>query len=109
MEYFATNAKDKMVKQLAGLYPIPMEPWGESSQDVAMIEALMQIQGKTLLTFVPESSNAHKTINLQPVGKSFSGMTRASENAPIIDIPVRKGGATLTEQERIAFDSQAYK
>jgi hypothetical protein len=36
-------------------------------------------------------------------------MTRAGENAPIIDIPVRKGGATLTEQERIAFDSQAYK
>ena len=109
MEYFAKNAKDNMVKQLAGLYPIPMEPWGEASQDVAMIEALMQIQGKTLLTYVSESSNAHKTINLQPVGKSFSGMTRAGENAPIIDIPVRKGGATLTEQERIAFDSQAYK
>jgi hypothetical protein len=109
MEYFATNAKDDLVKQLANLYPIPMEPWGEASQDVAMIEALMQIQGKTLLTFTSSSANTHKTINLQPVGKSFNGMTRAGENAPIIDIPVRKGGATLTEEERIAFDSQAYK
>ena len=108
MEYYAVNAKDDVVKQLAGLYPIPMEPWGESSQDVAMIEALMQIQGKTLLTFVSESANAHKTINLQSAHK-LNGMTRAGGDAPLIEKPIRKGGATLTEQERIAFDSQAYK
>ena len=108
MEYYAVNAKDDVVKQLAGLYPIPMEPWGESSQDVAMIEALMQIQGKTLLTFTSESANAHKKINLQPAHK-LNGMTRAGEGAPLIEKPIRKGGATLTEQERIAFDSQAYK
>lgn len=108
MEYYAVNAKDNLVKQLAGLYPIPMEPWGESSQDVAMIEALMQIQGKTLLTFTSESAYAHKKINLQPAHK-LNGMTRAGEGAPILEKPIRKGGATLTEQERIAFDSQAYK
>lgn len=108
MEYYAVNAKDNLVKQLAGLYPIPMEPWGEASQDVAMIEALMQIQGKTLLTFVSESSNAHKTINLQSAHK-LGNVTRAAGNAPLIEKPIRKGGATLTEQERIAFDSQAYK
>ena len=108
MEYYAVNAKDDVVKQLAGFYPIPMEPWGESSQDVALIEALMQIQGKTLLTFVSESANAHKTINLQPAHK-LGNMTRAGK----IELPTLerkfKGGATLTEQERIAFDSQAYK
>ncbi|MBQ3196748.1 MAG: hypothetical protein IJB63_01340 [Alistipes sp.] len=107
MEYFAANAKDDVVKTLAGLFPIPMEPWGESSQDVALIEALMQIQGKTLLTFT-SSANAHKTINLQPAHK-VGGMTRAGK----IELPTLerkfKGGATLTEQERIAFDSQAYK
>lgn len=107
MEYFAANAKDDVVKTLAGFYPIPMEPWGESSQDVALIEALMQIQGKTLLTFT-SSANAHKTINLQPAHK-VGGMTRAGK----IELPTLerkfKGGATLTEQERIAFDSQAYK
>ena len=108
MEYYAVNAKDDVVKQLAGFYPIPMEPWGETSQDVAMIEALMQIQGKTLLTFTSESANAHKTINLQPAHK-LGNMTRAGGNAPLIEKPIRKGGATLTEQERIAFDSQAYK
>lgn len=108
MEYYAVNAKDDVVKQLAGFYPIPMEPWGETSQDVAMIEALMQIQGKTLLTFVSESSNAHKTINLQSAHK-LGNMTRAAGDAPLIEKPIRKGGATLTEQERIAFDSQAYK
>ena len=85
-----------------------MEPWGEASQDVALIEALMQIQGKTLLTFVSESANAHKTINLQPAHK-LGNMTRAGK----IELPTLerkfKGGATLTEQERIAFDSQAYK
>lgn len=108
MEYYAVNAKDDVVKQLAGFYPIPMEPWGETSQDVAMIEALMQIQGKTLLTFVSESSNAHKTINLQSAHK-LGNVTRAAGNAPLIEKPIRKGGATLTEQERIAFDSQAYK
>lgn len=108
MEYYAVNAKDNLVKQLAGFYPIPMEPWGETSQDVAMIEALMQIQGKTLLTFTSESANAHKTINLQPAHK-LGNMTRAGGNAPLIEKPIRKGGATLTEQERIAFDSQAYK
>ena len=108
MEYFAANAKDDVVKTLAGFYPIPMEPWGEASQDVALIEALMQIQGKTLLTFVSESANAHKTINLQSAHK-VGGMTRAGK----IELPMLerkfKGGATLTEQERIAFDSQAYK
>ena len=108
MEYFAANAKDDVVKTLAGFYPMPMEPWGEASQDVALIEALMQIQGKTLLTFVSESANAHKTINLQPAHK-VGGMTRAGK----IELPTLerkfKGGATLTEQERIAFDSQAYK
>lgn len=108
MEYFAANAKDDVVKALADLFPIPMEPWGESSQDVALIEALMQIQGKTLLTFVSESANAHKTINLQPA-HNVGGMTRAGK----IELPMLerkfKGGATLTEQERIAFDSQAYK
>ena len=108
MEYFAANAKDDVVKTLAGFYPIPMEPWGEASQDVALIEALMQIQGKTLLTFVSESANAHKTINLQPAHK-VGNMTRAGK----IELPTLerkfKGGATLTEQERIAFDSQAYK
>ena len=108
MEYFAANAKDDVVKALADLFPIPMEPWGESSQDVALIEALMQIQGKTLLTFVSESANAHKTINLQPAHK-LGNMTRAGK----IELPTLerkfKGGATLTEQERIAFDSQAYK
>lgn len=108
MEYFAANAKDDVVKALADLFPIPMEPWGESSQDVALIEALMQIQGKTLLTFTSESANAHKTINLQPAHK-VGGMTRAGK----IELPTLerkfKGGATLTEQERIAFDSQAYK
>ncbi len=108
MEYFAANAKDDVVKTLAGFYPMPMEPWGEASQDVALIEALMQIQGKTLLTFVSESANAHKTINLQPAHK-LGNMTRAGK----IELPTLerkfKGGATLTEQERIAFDSQAYK
>ena len=108
MEYFAANAKDDVVKTLADFFPIPMEPWGESSQDVALIEALMQIQGKTLLTFTSESANAHKTINLQPAHK-VGGMTRAGK----IELPTLerkfKGGATLTEQERIAFDSQAYK
>lgn len=108
MEYFAANAKDDVVKTLAGFFPIPMEPWGESSQDVALIEALMQIQGKTLLTFVSESANAHKTINLQSAHK-LGNMTRAGK----IELPMLerkfKGGATLTEQERIAFDSQAYK
>lgn len=108
MEYFAANAKDDVVKALADLFPIPMEPWGESSQDVALIEALMQIQGKTLLTFVSESANAHKTIDLQSAHK-VGGMTRAGK----IELPTLerkfKGGATLTEQERIAFDSQAYK
>lgn len=108
MEYFAANAKDDVVKTLAGFYPMPMEPWGEASQDVALIEALMQIQGKTLLTFVSESANAHKTINLQPAHK-LGNMTRAGK----IELPMLerkfKGGATLTEQERIAFDSQAYK
>lgn len=108
MEYFAANAKDDVVKALADLFPIPMEPWGEASQDVALIEALMQIQGKTLLTFVSESANAHKTINLQSAHK-VGGMTRAGK----IELPTLerkfKGGATLTEQERIAFDSQAYK
>lgn len=108
MEYYAVNAKDNLVKQLAGFYPIPMEPWGETSQDVAMIEALMQIQGKTLLTFTSESANAHKTINLQSAHK-LGNMTRAGGDAPLIEKPIRKGGATLTEQERIAFDSQAYK
>ena len=108
MEYFAANAKDDVVKTLADFFPIPMEPWGESSQDVALIEALMQIQGKTLLTFVSESANAHKTIDLQSAHK-VGGMTRAGK----IELPTLerkfKGGATLTEQERIAFDSQAYK
>ena len=85
-----------------------MEPWGEASKDVALIEALMQIQGKTLLTFTSESANAHKTINLQSVHK-LGNMTRAGGDAPLIEKPIRKGGATLTEQERIAFDSQAYK
>ena len=108
MEYYAVNAKDDTVKALANYYPMPLEPWGEASMDVALIEALMQIQGKTLLTFT-SAANTHKEINLQPVGKSFNGMTRAGK----IELPTLerkfKGGATLTEQERIAFDSQAYK
>lgn len=107
MEYFAKNAKDDTVKQLADFYPMPMEPWGEGNADVALIEALMQIQGSTLLTYT--SSGKAPAFNLQPVGKQFSGMTRAGESAPIIEMPVRKGGATLTEAERIAFDSQSYK
>ena len=106
MEYFAKNAKDATVKQLADLYPMPMEPWGEASSDVALIEALMQIQGSSLLNF---TSGKAPAIKLQPLGKQFSNMTRAGEGAPVIEMPVRKGGATLTEEERIAFDSQAYK
>ena len=106
MEYYAVNAKDDTVKALANYYPMPLEPWGEASMDVALIEALMQIQGKSLLTFT--SANAHKEINLQPAHK-LANMTRAGE----IELPTLerkfKGGATLTEQERIAFDSQAYK
>lgn len=106
MEYYAVNAKDNTVKALANYYPMPLEPWGEASMDVALIEALMQIQGKSLLTFT--SANAHKEINLQPAHK-LANMTRAGE----IELPTLerkfKGGATLTEQERIAFDSQAYK
>ena len=106
MEYYAVNAKDDTVKTLANYYPMPLEPWGEASMDAALIEALMQIQGKTLLTFT--SANAHKEINLQPAHK-LANMTRAGE----IELPTLerkfKGGATLTEQERIAFDSQAYK
>ena len=108
MEYYAVNAKDDTVKALANYYPMPLEPWGEASMDAALIEALMQIQGKTLLTFT-SAANTHKEINLQPAGKSFNGMTRAGK----IELPTLerkfKGGATLTEQERIAFDSQAYK
>ena len=106
MEYYAVNAKDDTVKALANYYPMPLEPWGEASMDVALIEALMQIQGKSLLTFT--SANAHKEINLQPAHK-LANMTRAGE----IELPTLerkfKGGATLTEEERIAFDSQAYK
>ena len=106
MEYYAVNAKDNTVKALANYYPMPLEPWGEASMDVALIEALMQIQGKSLLTFT--SANAHKEINLQPAHK-LANMTRAGE----IELPTLerkfKGGATLTEEERIAFDSQAYK
>ena len=106
MEYYAVNAKDDTVKALANYYPMPLEPWGEASMDVALIEALMQIQGKSLLTFT--SANAHKEINLQPAHK-LANMTRAGE----IELPTLerkfKGGATLTEEERIAFDSQSYK
>jgi C-terminal processing protease CtpA/Prc len=106
MEYYAVNAKDDTVKALANYYPMPLEPWGEASMDVALIEALMQIQGKSLLTFT--SANAHKEINLQPAHK-LANTTRAGE----IELPTLerkfKGGATLTEEERIAFDSQAYK
>ena len=106
MEYYAVNAKDNTVKALANYYPMPLEPWGEASMDVALIEALMQIQGKSLLTFT--SANAHKEIYLQPAHK-LANMTRAGE----IELPTLerkfKGGATLTEEERIAFDSQAYK
>lgn len=106
MEYYAVNAKDDTVKALANYYPMPLEPWGEASMDVALIEALMQIQGKSLLTFT--SANAHKEINLQPAHK-LANITRAGE----IELPTLerkfKGGATLTEEERIAFDSQAYK
>jgi hypothetical protein len=106
MEYYAVNAKDDTVKALANYYPMPLEPWGEASMDVALIEALMQIQGKSLLTFT--SANTHKEINLQPAHK-LANMTRAGE----IELPTLerkfKGGATLTEEERIAFDSQAYK
>ena len=106
MEYYAVNAKDDTVKDLANYYPMPLEPWGEANLDVALIEALMQIQGKSLLTYT--SANAHKEINLQPAHK-LANMTRAGE----IELPTLerkfKGGATLTEEERIAFDSQAYK
>jgi C-terminal processing protease CtpA/Prc len=106
MEYYAVNAKDDTVKALANYYPMPLEPWGEASMDVALIEALMQIQGKSLLTFT--SANAHKEINLQPAHK-LANMTRAGEiGLPTLERKF-KGGATLTEEERIAFDSQAYK
>lgn len=108
MEYIAKNAQNETIALLADYYPIPMEPWGGYSLDVAMLEALMQIQGKSILDIpADEESAIKKAPKLQIVKHNRNAATRSSSFELKEKRKVK--GATLTEEERIMFDSQKYK
>lgn len=111
MDYIAQNAKNETVRDLADSFILPLEPWGGYSYDMGMMEALMQIQGKSIIDIPADDASSHYAAMpaLKPAHKLNA--TRAGEIAlPVINAGKRiVKGATLTEEERIAFDSQSYK
>lgn len=97
LEHFASDAANGSVKQLAGLYPMPMTVWGDYEGDIALLETVMQIDGRTLFDLPASTESVLRTT---PVTRGGETMRRASLE------PIRRAsGATLTEQERTELEN----
>lgn len=105
IEAMASTALNSAVRQEAAFYPMPMVPWGDWSGDIALLEAVMQIAGRTLAT-LPETSgdgdDAAAAFRRRPVTRGGDAPAPCRTSLR----PVRRvSGATLTERERLLIES----
>ena len=99
MEMFAESAPNESVRQMAYLYPMPMTQWGDFAGDIALLETVMRIDGRTLFDLPADSGDEQGLLRTQPVTRGTEAVRRASLE------PLRRpSGATLTERERMKLE-----
>ena len=100
MERFAEEAPNNSVRQMAYLYPMPMTQWGDFAGDIALLETVMRIDGRTLFDLPADSGDEQGMLRAQPVTRGTEAVRRASLE------PLRRpSGATLTERERLKLEA----
>ena len=100
MERFAEEAPNNSVRQMAYLYPMPMTQWGDFAGDIALLETVMRIDGRTLFDLPADSGDEQGLLRAQPVTRGAEAVRRASLE------PLRRpSGATLTERERLKLEA----
>ncbi len=103
IEAMASTALNSAVRQEAAYYPMPMVPWGDWSGDIALLETVMQIAGRTLATLPETDADDPEALFRRPPvtrGGEAPSPCRTSLR------PVRRvSGATLTERERMLIES----
>lgn len=76
---------------------MPMTAWGDYEGDIALLETVMQIDGRTLFDLPASTESVLRTT---PVTRSGEPLRRAALE------PIRRAsGATLTEQERTELEN----
>lgn len=99
MEMFAESAPNESVRQMAYLYPMPMTQCGDFAGDIALLETVMRIDGRTLFDLPADSGDEQGLLRTQPVTRGTEAVRRASLE------PLRRpSGATLTERERMKLE-----
>ncbi len=101
MERFAEEAAAEEIRDLASLYPMPMAPWGDMNGDIALLETVLRIGGRTLLD-LSAGEEAQGLLHAAPVTR---GGERFTARRASLD-PLRTvSGATLTENERLKMET----
>jgi len=102
MMRFAKEALNEDVRQMADLYPMPMAEWGDVGGDIALLETVMRIGGRTLLDLPADNGGEQSLLRATPVTRGPECVTvRRAALEPLR----RPSGATLTERERLKLEA----
>lgn len=95
---YASKTSNESVKYYSEIYPMPVADWGVVNKDLALMEAVMNIHGKSVLdeSDEGEAQGVMKPYRELNVAKSA---TRAGEPMKL-ERDCKVFGMTLTEQER---------
>lgn len=92
------SEEDAALRKSLRLYPIPEAPWGNVSNDLALKEAVMRINGTTLFNTGDNTRGSEAATAFAPVkaARTFGKMVPLQQ----IATPHRPLGALVTEEDR---------